>query len=251
MEIILLGTGTAIPARQHTPASLAVRADDRWLLLDSGPGSLSRLELAGISYLQVDRLFLTHLHPDHTLDLATLLLVFNYAPGAVRKVPFHLVSCSGIEGFLHNLFQLYPELVPVNYSLELHTVYRDEFNLGGLKVRTAPTGHTAESVAYRLEISGHSMVYSGDASPRGELVELARGADLLISECSFPSGWQTDDHLNADSLGSLAREAGVKSLLVTHRYPPAMQVDLVAQIRAQYKGQVALAVDGQRVSIGG
>ena len=251
MEIILLGTGTAIPARQHSPASLAIRVDDHWYLLDIGPGSLSRLELAGISYLQVDRLFLTHLHPDHTLDLATLLLVFNYAPGAVRSTPFNIIACSGIEGFLEQLYRLYPELIPIEYSLQLHTVFRDEFSLGRLKVRTAPTRHTPESVAYRFELAEHSLVYSGDASATGELVELAAGADLLISECSFPAGWQTEDHLNADSLGSLASEAGVKSLLVTHRYPPAMQVDLVAQIRAHYKGQVALAVDGQRMDIGG
>jgi len=95
----------------------------------------------------------------------------------------------------------------------------------------------------------HSIVYSGDASPRGELAGLATGADLLISECSFPSGWETEDHLNADTVGAIAQQAGVKSLMVTHCYPPALAVDLVEQIHRRYDGEVRLAHDGQHVSL--
>jgi ribonuclease BN (tRNA processing enzyme) len=249
MDIFLLGTGTAIPVKQHSPAGLAVAAGGQHLLFDIGPGTLGRLEQAGIGYDQLDRLLLTHFHPDHTLDLATLLLVFNFAPGAARTRPFTLTSCAGIEDFLQHMYRLYPDLVPIGYDLRLHPVRREEFTLGQLKVRSAPTGHTPESVAYRLDLNGRSLVYSGDATPHGELAELAAGADLLISECSFPAGWETEEHLNADSLGLLASQAGVKSLLVTHCYPPAMAVDLVGQIHAHYSGEVQLAVDGLRLSL--
>jgi ribonuclease BN (tRNA processing enzyme) len=249
MEIFLLGTGTAIPVNQHSPAGLIVVADKKRLLMDIGPGTLTRLGQTGISYDQIDQLLLTHFHPDHTLDLATLLLVFNYAPGASRTLPFTITSCNGIEGFLENMYTLYPDLPPLGYKLNLHPVYREEFSIGNIKIRSAPTGHTPQSVAYRMEYGGRSVVYSGDATSHGELVSLATGADLLISECSFPAGWETEDHLNAESLGVLASQAGVKSLLVTHCYPPALAVDLVAQIREHYSGEVQLAMDGLHLSL--
>jgi ribonuclease BN (tRNA processing enzyme) len=127
----------------------------------------------------------------------------------------------------------------------------DEFLIGKIKVRSAPTGHTPESVAYRLEVDGYSLVYSGDAAPHGGLAKLADGADLLISECSFPSGWATDDHLNADSVSQIAEQARVKSLVITHCYPPALAVDLIGQIRQQYSGEVQLGVDGLHLSLNG
>ena len=244
MEIFFLGTGTAVPVRQHAPAGLLVVAAGLPLLLDIGPGTISRLESAGFSCAQLHYLLLTHFHPDHTLDLATLLQVFNFAPGAERMDPFTIIACPGIQDFYRRLLELYPDLSPLSYELELKQVFQDAFSIDGLMLRCAPTGHTPESIAFRLDDGRHSLVYSGDASPRGELVQLADGADLLVCECSFPAGWETEDHLNADSAGLIAQQAGVKSLVLTHTYPPALAVDLVAQVRSHYTGPVRLAVDG-------
>jgi ribonuclease BN (tRNA processing enzyme) len=249
MEIFFLGTGTAVPVRQHTPAGLLVVAAGQTILLDIGPGTLSRLELAGYSCAQLQHLLLTHFHPDHTLDLATLLQVFNFTPGAERTDAFTIIACPGIEDFYQRLLDLYPDLSPLSYKLNINHVFNDEFSIGKLKARSAPTGHTAESIAYRLNDGKHTLVYSGDATTHGELVQLADQADLLICECSFPAGWETEDHLNADTAGIIAQQAGVKSLVLTHCYPPAQEVDLVAQVRRHYNGMVQLAVDGLHLSV--
>ena len=249
MEIFLLGTGTAIPHKQHSPAGLLVKANEKCLLFDIGPGTLGRLHFAGVSYDQIDQLLLSHLHPDHTLDLATLMLAFNYAPNAERTIPFQITGCRGSEAFFQRMTSLYPEVAPAGFDLLFAEVYRGEFSIGSLTLKSAPTGHTPESIAYRLDDGEHSVVYSGDATPSGELAGLAGGADLLISECSFPSGWETEDHLNADTLGEIARQAEVKSLVITHSYPPALAVDLVEQIRRRYAGEVRLGVDGLRISL--
>jgi len=249
MDIFLLGTGTAIPTKQHSPASLIVIADGQRVLLDIGPGSLTRLNLAGITYDQIDHVLLTHFHPDHTLDLATLLQVFSSAPNARRTKPLSITGCLSTEDFIQRMLKLYPDIAPQTYELKVRQVYRDEFSIGKLKVQSAPTGHTSESVAYRLDDSEHSMVYSGDATYLGELAQLADGVDLLICECSFPAGWETEDHLNADAVGVIAQQAGVKSLVVTHFYPPALAVDLIGQIRSHYTGKVQLAIDGLHLSL--
>jgi ribonuclease Z len=249
MEIFFLGSGTSIPIQDHSPAGLIVNAQGKYLLLDIGPGTLARLYLAGIQYDQIDQLLLTHLHPDHTLDLATLLLVFNYAPGAERTAPFTITGGRELQAFYRRLISLYPETEPVSFDLQFQEVYRERFSIGDLTVECAPTGHTSDSVAYRLSDGKHTIVYSGDASPRGELAQLAAGADLLISECSFPAGWETDDHLNADTVGLIARTAEVKSLVVTHCYPPALAVDLVEQIHLRFEGPVQLASDGLHLTL--
>jgi ribonuclease BN (tRNA processing enzyme) len=249
MEIVLLGTGTAIPIKQHSPAGLILKAGGQRLLFDIGPGTLGRLHLADVDCGQIDHLLLTHLHPDHTLDLATLLLVFNYAPNAERSTPFPITGCRGLQDFYGRMANLYPEIAPSAFELQFHEVYQDEFSIGRLRIRCAPTGHTPDSVAYRLEDGQHSIVYSGDASPRGELVRLAAGADMLISECSFPSGWETEDHLNADTLGEIAQQSGVRSLVIVHTYPPALAVDLIGQIGRRYHGVSQVGVDGLRLSL--
>lgn len=249
MEVFFLGTGTSIPTPEHTPAGLIARASDQILLFDIGPGTLSRLYLAEIRYDQINELLLTHLHPDHTLDLATLLLAFNYAPGAERTVPFQVTGGRDLGDFFQRLVALYPEVAPVSFELLFRQVYRDDFSIGPLHVSTAPTGHTPDSIGYRLDDGHCSVVYSGDATMRGELATLASGADLLVTECSFPSGWDTEDHFNADTVGALARQAGVKSLAITHRYPPALAVDLAEQIRRQYTGHVLLAHDGLHLTV--
>jgi ribonuclease BN (tRNA processing enzyme) len=249
MEIFFLGTGTAVPVRQHSPAGLLVVAAGQLILLDIGPGTISRLELAGFSCAQLHHLLLTHFHPDHTLDLATLLQVFNYAPGAARTDPFTITACPGIEDFYRRLLDLYPDLSPLSYELKIKSVFQDEFSIDRLKIRSAPTGHTPESIAYRMDDGEHTLVYSGDASPRGELVQLAERADLLVCECSFPAGWETEDHLNADTTGALAQQAGVKSLILTHTYPPAQAVDLVAQVQEHFNGPVQMAIDGLHLTL--
>ncbi len=249
MEIFFLGAGTSIPNPEHSPAGLIINAGDQCLLFDIGPGTLARLHFAGITYDHIDQLLLTHLHPDHTLDLATLLLAFNYAPGAERTAPFPVTGGRDLEGFFQRMVSLYPEVAPVSFELVFRQVYRDRFPIDGLWVSTAPTGHTPDSVGYRLDDGQCSVVYSGDATTRGELAELATGADLLITECSFPSGWETEDHLNADTVGAIAHEAGVRALAITHRYPPAIAVDLVEEIHRRFDGKVLLAHDGLHLTV--
>jgi ribonuclease BN (tRNA processing enzyme) len=181
--------------------------------------------------------------------------VISSAPNATlppvtpRTKPLSITGCLGTQEFIQRMLKLYPDITPLTYELQVRQVYRDEFSIGKLKVQSAPTGHTPESVAYRLDDSGHSMVYSGDATHSGELVRLADGADLLICECSFPAGWETEDHLNADTVGMIAQQAGVKSLVGVHFYPPALAVDLIGQIRSHYAGKVQLAIDGLHLSL--
>ncbi|MGB8252053.1 MAG: MBL fold metallo-hydrolase, partial [Anaerolineaceae bacterium] len=103
MDIYIIGSGTAIPAEGHSPAGIVIINNGSPLLLDIGPGTLSRLHLANLTCDLLDTLLLTHLHPDHTLDLATLLQVFDSAPDTQRTNPFSIYGCRGTNSFIERL----------------------------------------------------------------------------------------------------------------------------------------------------
>ena len=249
MELTILGAGTAIPTPQRSAASLLVRVGDTPLLFDMGPGAVARLDAAGVSYRDLEYIFLTHHHSDHTLDLATFLQANDSTPGWTRTQPVHLIGCQGTLKFYEQLMQVFPGIAPQSYALDLREVGAERIEFGAWAIESALTGHTSSSVAFRVEAEDKAIVYSGDATENAELARLARDADAFVCECAFPVGWQTRDHMTADAVGRVARAAKAKRVVLTHLYPPALAVDIAAQVRAEYGGEIIVAVDGTRVVV--
>jgi ribonuclease BN (tRNA processing enzyme) len=204
---------------------------------------------AGTSYRDLEYVFLTHLHSDHTLDLVTLLQANSATPGWTRSKPLRLIGCRGTRRLYDNLLAAYPDVTPKSYALEIRECGVERIQVQGWTIETALTGHTGSSLAYRVEAGGAAVVYSGDCIESNDLKHLARDADLLLCECAFPRGWTTLDHMTADAVGRVAQAAQVKRVLLTHLYPPAESVDLAAQVQETYKGPVVVAMDGTRMVV--
>jgi ribonuclease BN (tRNA processing enzyme) len=99
-------------------------------------------------------------------------------------------------------------------------------------------------VAYRIENpAGIAVVLTGDTEPCDDLVELARAADVLISDSSLSGTEVLGGHMSAAQAGALAREAGVRTLILSHLAPEKPAADLVAEARAAFPGQVVAAYD--------
>ena len=249
MQLTILGAGTGVPLPQRSPAGVLVQIGATPLSFDLGPGTIPRLNAAGISYRDLEYVFLTHLHPDHTLDLVMLLQALNSTPGFTRERPLHLIGCPGTQALYEGLLRVYPNVAPRSFELTIREVGTACLAFDAWTIETAPSGHTATSIAYRIEAEGKAMVYTGDAKENPALVEIARDADAFVCECAFPRGYPTDDHMTADAVGRVARAAKVKRVILNHLYPPALEVDIVAQVRAKYDGEIIVAVDGTRVSV--
>jgi ribonuclease BN (tRNA processing enzyme) len=114
-------------------------------------------------------------------------------------------------------------------------------------IKSAPTNHTEGSLAYRVEAEGRSLVYSGDTDESDSLVDLARGADLLVLEAANP--FKVPGHLTPAEAGRLAAKAGVGRVLLTHFYPPCDAVDVVALAAQEFSGEVLRAEDGLRLTV--
>jgi ribonuclease BN (tRNA processing enzyme) len=238
-----------VPLPQRSPAGVLVQIGATPLLFDLGPGTIPRLNAASVSYRDLEYIFLTHLHPDHTLDLVMLLQALNWTPGFVRERPLHLIGCPGTQALYDGLLRVYPSVKPHSFEFTIREVSAARLAFDTWTIETAPSGHTATSIAYRVEADSKAIVYTGDAKENPALAQIAHGADAFVCECAFPRGYSTNDHMTADAVGRVAHAAKVKRVILNHLYPSALEVDITAQVRAEYDGEIIVAVDGTRVSV--
>jgi ribonuclease BN (tRNA processing enzyme) len=251
LELIVIGSGTGVPSLRRGSPALALKAAGRLLVLDLGAGSLRALLRQGLDFSDIDVLALTHLHPDHVGDLIPFLFATRYSLGYTRQEPFWLVAARGFARFHQRLTEAFsgwleppPGLMDLK---ELAPDGPDAVRADGLIIKSAPTRHTDGSLAYRVEADGRSLVYSGDTDVSDSLVELARGADLLVLEAANP--FKVAGHLTPAEAGGLAARAGVARLLLTHFYPLCDAVDVVALAAAEFAGEIIRAEDGLSLTV--
>ena len=244
MKLVVIGAGTALPTPARSPSCHLLDAGDRTIIFDMGAGALSRLGAAGMDYRDIDTIFISHLHPDHVLDIVMLLQATNATPEWNRSRPLTILGCRGLKEFLAQLMRIFRDTEPETYRLDVIELDVGCHSIVGLKVEVALTGHTSNSIAFRLESGGKIFVYSGDAADTQELASLARGADIFLCECSFPNGYTTDDHLTSASAARIAHVASVKQLILTHTYPMTQHETALADAKKAFSGQITIAVDG-------
>jgi ribonuclease BN (tRNA processing enzyme) len=250
MKVVIIGSGVAVPSlRRYSPA-LAVEAGKERLLCDCGPDTLHALLEAGLVHQEIDRILITHFHPDHTLGLAHFLFASRYELQP-REKDLWIAGPPGLGELLEGFRSIYPDwLEERGYRLFLHEISTRQWSGKGWKLSVAPVAHNPESLAYRLDDSaGKSLVISGDTGFTDSLIELARGADLLIAECSFPDGVELPGHLSPSRAGAIARQSGVKRLLLTHMYPPCEESDVVKECQREFLGEIIRGEDGIVVEV--
>lgn len=251
MEMIVLGSGTAVPHPERGSAGYLVRGGGRTILVDAGPGTLQKLAALGISVAEPDAAAFTHLHLDHTAELAPLLFALRN-PGIGRTKTLTLLGAHGFRDFYARLRRMYGAWVePLDYPLEIEEIDIRPVSLGGFLLRAFPVSHTPQSVAYRVEdpTDGKAVAFSGDTDICEGLVDAARGADLAVFECSFPDGRKVEGHLTPREAGEIASRSGAKRLLLTHFYPECEGEDILGQCRKTYSGEILLAEDLLRLSV--
>ena len=118
-------------------------------------------------------------------------------------------------------------------------------DVAGFTIDARLVHHSDHAIGVRVEVDNATLAFSGDTGPCDAVVELCRGVDLALLECSYPAGHETRSHLTAETAGQIAAEAGLQRLVLTHFYPACDAIDLEAQVRAAgYVGALHLARDG-------
>ncbi|MFJ5830656.1 guanitoxin biosynthesis MBL fold metallo-hydrolase GntH [Streptomyces sp. NPDC093089] len=278
IRVTVLGSGNPPPTRAQASGSVLVEvgnAERDMFLFDAGSGSLANFLCLKLPVNGLDKVFLSHLHADHTADLITLFGSFRKAG---RAGPLHVWGPSGSEprfgtaraveciaescawdtestrGFTSNeSAQMHVTEFP---TAKTHTVYEDH----GVTITAFPVVHALDgAVGYRIDYAGLSVVHSGDTRPCWPLVRAAEnGVDLLIHEC-FPSadllaaltGRPIDKFETVMGIHTVPRMAGKVFSLVEPRMaalwhtmlvPPLVE-GMFRQLRTTYEGPVTQTQD--------
>ncbi|MDH5756338.1 MAG: MBL fold metallo-hydrolase [Nitrospinota bacterium] len=259
MELFLIGTGTCSPVKDRTPACYFLRAGTSRIIIDPGPGAVHRIAQRGLDAMDVDAIFLSHHHLDHSADVAPWLFSYKYCLGPdsaqsaqPRRDPL-IVAPEGFGKVYEGLVDTYGKmLLSDDYKVRIEEVNRTEWQWpGGLSFRSIPMLHFIPSVGYLFKKhDGPALAYSGDTGFCEELVELASMADALLVECSLPDERRMEGHMTPSDIARVGIESGVKKLILTHFYPMMNPQAAVETIRAAgYPGEIIAGEDGMMAQI--
>nr|WP_094228768.1 MBL fold metallo-hydrolase [Methanolobus psychrotolerans] len=251
MEITFLGTGVGIPQAGRVQSGVLMDIEDKTLLFDCGCGVLGRIYESGHAHKDIEGIVLTHLHLDHVSDVLALIK----ANWLVGRTDMRLYGPQGTREWFEKTLDVYDYLRD-RFTVEITELSPgDEFKPGGAdcSIRCAKTVHTGNSLAYRIESKGKSVVYTGDTEPCEAVMELAEGADVLIHECSFPLGFPMTNHTTPDMLTLMMEEypLNVRELYLTHIYPHMQghEREAVDHIRKYFDGKVMIAKDLMEIKL--
>jgi ribonuclease BN (tRNA processing enzyme) len=252
MRLTTLGTGTVALSPARVCAGYLLQGGDVSLLIDCGSGVVHRLVELGLDWAGITHVAFSHFHTDHISDFATLMQAWRYGQLPPRSAPLTIVGPTGTTALLGRMADLHGSWLgepgfPV-IVIELPPGATHDLG-GGMEIGCTKVPHTTESIAYSIRRGARRIVYTGDMGYDAMFAEWARGADLLLCECSLPEEMAIDSHLTPARCGALAAAALPKHLVLTHFYTPVERTDIRGTIAAHYAGPVTLAMDGSAFEI--
>jgi ribonuclease BN (tRNA processing enzyme) len=270
-QIVLLGAGTPNADPDRSGPAVAIVVNDTPYVVDCGPGVVRRAAAAarkGVKGMAVDklrRLFITHLHSDHTAGLPD----FIFTPAVLeRDAPLEIYGPPGIRKMTDHILKAYAEDInirlrglepakPHGYEVRVSeikpgVIYRDE----NVTVKAFPVKHGSwkHAFGFRFETLDRTVVISGDCAPSESVIENCQGCDVLIHEVYSTTGfarrppeWQryhSNFHTSSKELAEIAAKAKPGLVILYHQLLwGATPEQLLEEIRQGYQGRVVFGND--------
>jgi ribonuclease BN (tRNA processing enzyme) len=287
--LITLGTaGGPLPRADRAQSSNLLIVNGALYLIDAGGGVTGRVVQSGNNFRKVSKIFITHAHSDHTAGLATLLV----SQWEQQSEPADIYG-SGAEALVKGtIAYLTPNAEirwtegkkrPMTDTFRAHevapgVVYQDA-NVKVIAVENThfhfqpgdPAYGKIKSYSYRFETPDRVVFFTGDSGPSDAVVELAKGADLYVTETTSPEDvvelykkngiWQQktpeeqqgflrhmhEEHVTPTDIGQMAAKANVKAVVMSHLGPSITPNDdyqrFVDEAKKYYSGPITLAND--------
>lgn len=278
-RVVMLGTGTPIPDPERAGPAVAIVVDSVAYLFDAGAGVVRRAAAAGRNGVSAfaprvaggqpsprfDRVFLTHLHSDHTLGLPDVIFT-PWIQGRVH--PLDMYGPPGTQRVVTGILDTYAEDIAertgssggpardgwkaVAHEIAEGKVFEDaRIAVYAFEVPHADWPH---AFGYRIRTPDRTIVISGDARPTPRIAEECNGCDVLIHEVYSDSGFATIPalrqayharaHTSATQVGEAASRAHPALLVLYHQlFFGASDERLLAEVRSRYAGRVVSARD--------
>ncbi len=270
----MLGTGMPFPNPHRAGPSQHLAVGEESILIDCGNGAARRMVEAGIDY-NVDHVFITHMHSDHTIDLAHLLISgwIQY-----RKKPWHIVGPAYTQEFVNRILHAF------EYDIQLRRLHDrvgeevmtpiveevgngDVIEANGWRATAIEVehGYVQPALGFKFEGDDRTIVFSGDTAPCDGLIQAAQGADVLVHEMTSGDPDRCDKHgpdsegLNefrrriANShtcpheVGKVAAQANAKQLVITHVAPQLRENACKHVIESDFQGILTFGKDLMQV----
>jgi ribonuclease BN (tRNA processing enzyme) len=270
-QVVLLGTGTPNADPDRSGPAVAIVVNDTPYVVDCGPGVVRRAAAAarkgvkGLAVEKLRRLFVTHLHSDHTAGLPD----FIFTPAVLeRDAPLEIYGPPGIRKMTDHILKAYAEDInirlrglepakPRGYEVRASEVkpgviYRDE----NVTVKAFPVKHGSwkQAFGFRFETPDRTVVISGDCAPSESVIEACQGCDVLVHEVYSTTGfarrppewrrYHSNFHTSSKELAGIAAKAKPGLLILYHQLLWGATPDqLLDEIRQSYQGQVVFGND--------
>ena len=272
-RLVLLGTGGGpTPKATRSAPAFALVVDGATYLVDCGNGVARQMAKAALPFGSLRAVFLTHHHSDHNADYGNLFLLLwaggldtpvdAYGPPPLERMTRQYLELNAYDIATRIADEGRPPLAPLIRAHDIDRageVYRD----ARVRVSSALVQHppVVPSFAFRFELADRVIVFSGDTAPCASLIELARGADVLVHEVLYEPALDAicnrlanatrlrqhllDSHTTEKQVGIVAREAGVKCLVLSHFVPAESIADALWREAAarEFGGEIVLGRD--------
>lgn len=238
MKLTVIGYWGGYPAKDKASSTYVLEKDNFMLLLDLGSGGLAKLQKY-YDVTDVDALLLSHYHADHVADVGVLqhaLLVQSYFQEELKTVPIygHRENDTEFQKLTHD----YTEGIAYDPNNVL--------KIGPFFVRFIQTKHSVPCYGMRITDGETTLVYTADSAFQNEWIKFSQNADVLLADCNFYAGLDaaTSGHMTSEEVATIAKEANVKEVILTHLPHFGEHTQLVKEAQAIFAGNVYLAYEG-------
>lgn len=274
-RLILLGTGGGPrPRTNRSAAAQVIVSNGVAYVIDCGDGVARQLAAAGIPLTTLRHIFITHHHSDHNADYGNLIQLAwavgletrldTWGPPPLEKITRLFLEMAASDIRVRITDEAYPPLAPLVYP---HELARPGPVLSDSRVKVTatvvPHPLMEPALAYRFDGADRSIVISGDTAYSESLIELAKGADVLVHEAMYLPGVDRlaarvpnhpglkkhllASHTSAEDAGRVAQAAGVKLLVLSHLVPaddPTITDEMwISAARVHFRGPIIVGRD--------
>jgi ribonuclease BN (tRNA processing enzyme) len=249
-RLVVLGTCGAWPEPDGACSGFVLEHRGFRAIIDLGYGTLPRLlaHLGSVNADGIDAVIVSHAHPDHCIDLHGLFRARWFGRRGERPIP--LYAPSGVIDFVRYVEG--DDRDDVDEVFDWRPLPAEPYDIGPFRLDSWDLPHYVPNAGVRLTADDLVVAYTGDTAPVPDLIDLARGADLLIGQASRPKRLPTTEHallLTADEIATVAAEAGARRLLLVHFWPGWDRRDYVDEARRHFTGEVVAASDGLVIAL--
>ncbi|TFG34823.1 MBL fold metallo-hydrolase [Candidatus Thorarchaeota archaeon] len=223
MKITMLGTGTSYPDPERVQSGILIELENDRILFDIGAGTYFRMNQLEIDLKTISSIFITHFHIDHCSDFL-MLCQSLWLSGDDRQLDVY--GPPFIIPWFRGIFDITYTYARDRLSLSSSVLYENvAIQVGDALISNVPTIHgTMDTRALKLEAEGKVFVYSSDTAPCKDVINLAKGADVLVHECNWLDGPHPEGvHTTPSQLTDILEEVQPRKVILTHVSPEVVK----------------------------